>query len=184
MWTISNILSISRLFLVFPALWLLARNEYGPLTAVFFIASATDVLDGYFARRNNAVSEIGKILDPLFDKIFVASVVIGMAWHGLFPMWFLWLIIGRDILIFVAGVLFKRSTGIVLPSNYTGKATVTLIGFTMIAALFLQHSSTLNVMIGASVVMMLVSIGHYTIQARKELQHYKQTSGNHPGLEN
>lgn len=175
MWTLSNILSISRLFLVWPALWLLAREEYGPLTAVFFIASATDVLDGYFARRNNAVSDIGKILDPLFDKIFVSAVVIGMAWHGLFPMWFLWAIIARDVMIFVAGMVFKRQTGIVLPSNYTGKATVTLIGFTMIAALFLQNSGKLNVMIGASVVMMIISVAHYAVQAQKKFQQYKQT---------
>ena len=71
-----NILSISRIVLLFPIILLFEYGFYLISAGVFLIASVTDYLDGYFARLNNSSSESGALLDLLADKIFVSTLLI------------------------------------------------------------------------------------------------------------
>ncbi|MDI6767552.1 MAG: CDP-alcohol phosphatidyltransferase family protein [Bacteroidota bacterium] len=142
-WTISNILSSSRIVLLIPlALLLLAENpdlRWYTIGLMVLIAS-TDMLDGYFARRFHQVSEIGKILDPLADKIAVGVVVFILALQGKIPAWFLTIVISRDVLIFTGGMYIKKTRNIILVSNQIGKWAVTAVAaFLMIAVLDFQE---------------------------------------------
>lgn len=70
------------------------------LAAILFsLAAITDYLDGYFARRNGLVSNFGKMMDPMADKLLVASSLIMLASHGWIPGWMVCIIIGREIAI-------------------------------------------------------------------------------------
>lgn len=96
----------------------------------------TDLLDGYLARKLDQVSELGKIIDPLADKIAVGAIAILMFLKGLIPVWFIIIVIFRDLLILIFGLILKRKKKIVLMSNYPGKIAVFTIGLALAFSIF------------------------------------------------
>ena len=86
---IPNILSCIRILLVFVFLFVffVVDNIYLALL-IFLIAGATDVIDGYLARRNNWITNLGKILDPVADKLMQCTVLLSLLIKGLVPVWF------------------------------------------------------------------------------------------------
>lgn len=132
LWTISNLLSLLRLVLVIPAGITFWHAMPGTTMALFVAAAVTDVLDGHFARRFDQISELGKIVDPLADKVFVGVMVVLMLAKGVLPLWFVGAILFRDLSIFLGGLYIKRRTGEVLPSNYPGKIAVLVLSTTLL----------------------------------------------------
>jgi cardiolipin synthase len=124
---LSNSLSFLRIFLAIPIYIYLAAGENGFALVFIMVAVITDFLDGYFARRNNQITDVGKILDPLADKVCTISGFVALYQFQNFPVWLAWLIIGRDLMILTASFYFIRKTKIVLSSNRVGKITVFLI---------------------------------------------------------
>lgn len=116
-------LTLSRIVLVAPtALFLLMDTDLGRfLSAVcFIIASITDYYDGYYARKLNAVSNLGKFLDPVADKILVSSVLILLLHSNLVDQWMVILFVTRDTI--VGGIRAAASAdGIVIDAQSTGK---------------------------------------------------------------
>lgn len=88
----------------------------------------SDLLDGYLARKLNQVSEFGKIIDPLADKISVVLICIVLLYLGKIPLWFVIIVILRDVLILMFGLFLSRKKNIRLMSNYPGKIAVFSIG--------------------------------------------------------
>jgi len=141
-WTISNMLSISRIILMIPAsYYLITPMQFHREIAMLFIlvAVSTDALDGYFARKFNEISDFGKIIDPLADKIGIGIVVVMLTIFGDIPLWFAMVILFRDLIIFIAGIYIKSETGIILPSLMSGKIAVSLLTLTLVFAV-LQYS--------------------------------------------
>ena len=130
--TPSNLISAMRAMFVLPAIFCIMAHLYFLVAAIFIAAALTDILDGLIARRTNTVSELGKIVDPLADKIFIGFVVITMAAYGLIPLWFIAIILGRDLVILAGGWWAKKKLGVVLPSNYPGKAAVVAVALTLL----------------------------------------------------
>lgn len=88
--------------------------------AIFVIASATDWLDGYLARKNNLVTDFGKFMDPLADKLLVCSALICLMDGGKIPAWAVIVIIAREFII--SGFrLVAADNGIVIAASYWGK---------------------------------------------------------------
>ena len=77
LWNVPNGVSLVRLALIPVFVWLLVIGEYGWAGILLAVIGATDWIDGYLARRLNQVTEIGKFLDPLADRLAVAVAVIG-----------------------------------------------------------------------------------------------------------
>lgn len=98
-----------------------------PLLALMLVAVATDFLDGALARRSGQVTDLGKILDPLADKVCVDSMALALALWRDFPWWAAGVIVGRDLLILAGGLLLLRGTKAVPVSNLPGKAAVTFM---------------------------------------------------------
>jgi cardiolipin synthase (CMP-forming) len=96
----------------------------------------TDLLDGYLARKLKQVSELGKIIDPVADKLAVGVIAIMMFIKGLIPLWFIVIVVLRDVLILVFGLILKRKKKIVLMSNYPGKVAVFTIGLALTFSIF------------------------------------------------
>ena len=95
------------MLLVAPVAWLLARGEYQSTLWLFGFAAATDGLDGFLAKRCGWTSELGKILDPLADKILLVGVFITLAWMGLVPVWLAVAAVGRDVTITSGAIAYK-----------------------------------------------------------------------------
>jgi CDP-diacylglycerol--glycerol-3-phosphate 3-phosphatidyltransferase len=131
--TISNFISFLRILLFFPIYYTLSNLQVNDAfryytLGLFFLAYLTDISDGYLARKLNQVTEMGKIIDPLADKILVALIVFQLFLQNDIPGYYFYIIIGRDLLIFTGGIIVSRKIGFVLPSNYMGKGTVVSIG--------------------------------------------------------
>jgi cardiolipin synthase len=104
--------------LVVPVAWLLARGDYTQTLWLFAIAAASDGLDGFLAKRFGWTSELGKVLDPLADKLLLVTVFIVLATIGKSPAWLSVVVVARDVVIGVGALTFKWLFG---PLN--GRAT-------------------------------------------------------------
>lgn len=92
----------------------------------------SDLLDGYLARRMNLVSEFGKIIDPLADKISVTVIALILLYLGKIPLWFVLIIVLRDVFILAFGIYLNKKRDIRLMSNYPGKIAVFFIGVVLL----------------------------------------------------
>ncbi len=164
-WTPSNMLSFLRVLLVIPFAMLL-ENAYANqllLGAICMVAYATDLLDGWIARKFEGESKLGRIIDPLADKVYITVAVIMMVVLEMLPLWFVVVVILRDIIIFAGGMHLKKRTGILVQSNWLGKATVVAIGFTLLATIFHDggRNTAQEVLIVLSVALIVVSLYKY-----------------------
>ncbi len=165
-WTISNILSASRVALLLPIIILLMNDASGNrwyVVILIVVGALTDFLDGYFARKFNQVSDLGKILDPLADKISLGALVIILAVLQILPLWFVVCVLLRDALIFAGGMYIKRTKGILLQSNWLGKWTAGILSILVgVTILELEVLSLMqSVLLFGTTLMLLLSFISY-----------------------
>lgn len=136
--TIPNILTVFRILLTpFFIFFLFNESESSGVYSliIFTVASFTDAYDGYYARKYNAVSESGKFLDPLADKILASSAFISFAVLGLIDIWMVAIIILRDLFVTLLRMRMKKSGESLVTSNIAKSKTaaqlITII-FTLI----------------------------------------------------
>mgnify|MGYP005760305551 CR=1 FL=1 len=138
---------------------------------VFVVASMTDWLDGYLARRDHLVTDFGKFMDPLADKLLVCSALICLTDMDRIPSWVVIVIIGREFII--SGFrLIASDNGVVIAANYWGKAkTVCQMIMTIVLIADLGSSVYLleQVLIYASLLLTVISLVTYLWQNRKVL---------------
>ena len=129
---------------------------------VFCIASFTDFLDGQIARRNNLVTNFGKFMDPLADKLLVCSALICMIELGQLPSWYVITVIAREFII--SGFrLVAADNGIVIAASWWGKFKTTFQMFTVILLILDIPSLRMvtTVVAGIAFVLTLVSLLDY-----------------------
>ena len=125
--TFSNFLSFIRIPLAFYIYYLISNQFIMNALIVAVIAIISDFADGFYARKWNQVSELGKVLDPLGDKLIVALGSIAIYFQFALPLWVVVLIIGRDALILAGSVLLVTRFPSVTPSKMAGKIAVTVM---------------------------------------------------------
>lgn len=135
-WTVSNVLSLLRIVLAAPFIYALVNDQMVWVIILALAAILSDWLDGYLARKFGDVSEWGKILDPVADKVFIGGAAIALIILGRIPMWFVIAVVARDLIILGGGMLAGKKLGYVLPSNWTGKVTVVIISVVFIGIVF------------------------------------------------
>ena len=135
---IPNILSIIRIILVgvfvYTMFWV---NAYVAMF-VFLLAGATDVVDGYLARRNNWITELGKILDPVADKLMQCTVLVSLYIKNIIPLWFVIPFFAKEITTLVTGFLVLKKRSVVVVSKWYGKMAVCLFYATVVLSVMLQ----------------------------------------------
>ncbi len=102
-----NLISVLRLVLVAPVVYLLWSGEFGWALLLFAVAGASDGLDGFLAKRYGWTTRLGGILDPLADKALLISCFLVLAWQGLVPAWLVLAIILRDLVIVTGAVVYN-----------------------------------------------------------------------------
>ncbi len=122
--TLSNALSLLRIVLFLPFVYFYERDEKVIAFVIVLLAVSTDWLDGRVARWTNTVSELGKILDPLADKLSAALMGLYLVERGELPMWFVALVVARDAIIFLGGIYAKQKKHVITTALPTGKWAV------------------------------------------------------------
>ncbi len=177
--TWSNGLSFVRLLLAVPIWFLMEKMDTGNtryiLVAIGVFGALTDYLDGYLARKFNEVTELGKIIDPLADKVVIGTIVIQLFLLDKIPDYYFYMIIGRDIIIFLGGIIVSNIIGKVLPSNMLGKITVANIAlvFILIIAGFGLDIFIVKIFYLLSILLLFISLIGYFIRAIEFLKQKK-----------
>ena len=117
-----NVLSCARLLGVPLFLWLIMRREDGAALAVLALSGLTDYLDGMIARRTHAVTRLGQILDPLADRLYIASTILGLVLRGVVPLWFAGVLVLRDVIGATLVRRVRRAGYRGFPVHFVGKA--------------------------------------------------------------
>jgi cardiolipin synthase len=121
--TIPNALSFARLLGVPVFLWLVLVPEAdGWAFVVLAVAGASDWVDGFLARALNQRSNLGILLDPLADRLYIAATLIGLALRGIIPWWLVLLLAARELMLLSLVPMLRRSGRLALPVTYVGKA--------------------------------------------------------------
>lgn len=126
--TIPNVLSMARLSGVPIFLWLILWPEFGGpghdgwAFLILAFSGVSDYLDGKLARRWNQVSNLGRILDPAADRLYIASTLIGLTWRGILPLWLSALLVSRELFLGVAVIVLRRYGYPPPQVNFLGKA--------------------------------------------------------------
>ena len=124
----ANQLSVVRLVLVGPTVYyLLQPNRSRSALALLVFGMATDAVDGPIARRRGEVSELGKVIDPIADKLTLDAVAIALSMRHGFPWWVTTLLLARDAGIVVGSMLIFRRSTYVMPSIRSGKLTTAML---------------------------------------------------------
>ncbi|MEE3135885.1 MAG: CDP-diacylglycerol--glycerol-3-phosphate 3-phosphatidyltransferase [Candidatus Neomarinimicrobiota bacterium] len=140
MMAIPNMLTVMRIFLTPIFIICLFSDFFGAqlwALVIFIVASITDAYDGYLARKNNMVTDTGRFLDPLADKILVSSAFISFSIMGLIDIWMVALIIFRDLFVTSLRVLLSRKGFIMITSKIAKSKTAVQIGIIIFTLLFL-----------------------------------------------
>ncbi|MYC16309.1 MAG: CDP-alcohol phosphatidyltransferase family protein [Gemmatimonadetes bacterium] len=161
-WTLSNAVSLLRVVLTLPAVWLIALGPDYVWEAfgVVVVMIVSDWVDGWLARWRDEISQWGKILDPLADKVAVGAITIAMVVFKDLPVWLVVVVLLRDAVIFLAGMYLVKRHDVLLSSNFWGKVTTLVLSGLLLA--YLWDADTLKpALIGLSVVSLVVSLISY-----------------------
>jgi cardiolipin synthase (CMP-forming) len=133
--TVPNVLSALRLALVPVFVWLFVSQREEAAVVLYGVGASTDWLDGYIARRTGQITELGRLLDPLADRIYIAALVVALTIRGVLPLWLAAGIVGRDALLLALFPLVDRKATARIRVNFIGKtATASLLaGLTCLA---------------------------------------------------
>jgi len=150
---VSNLLSLSRIVLVIPIIYLLridtpAANFFLIITG--FAAIATDYFDGYFSRKLNQVTELGIILDPVADKISMAAILFALIIYRNFPVPLVVFLICRDLFIVIAAGIVIRKSGKPVMANFWGKVNTTVVAAAGFLFIFDLPHQFLNFLLACS----------------------------------
>lgn len=135
--TIPNLLSLFRLLLIPLIIWMYTfKKEYFAAGTLLILSGLTDLADGFIARHFNAVSNVGKILDPIADKLTQAAMLFCLVTR--FPLMAapLGVLVLKEIFIGTTGLLMIRKTGEVIGADFHGKVATTLLYIMMILHIF------------------------------------------------
>lgn len=135
---IPNILSVIRILLIGVFIYTFFEVNEGVAMIVFLVAGATDVVDGYLARRNNWITDLGKVLDPLADKLMQFTVLICLYIEHIIPIWFVIPFFAKDLFTLVIGLVVIRRRGIVVVSKWYGKMTICLFYATIVLSVIMR----------------------------------------------
>lgn len=179
---IPNILSVLRIGLVFVFIALFFTNHVYAALLVFLLAGATDVIDGYLARKNNWITNLGKILDPVADKMMQFTVLICLCIKEYIPLWFVIPFFIKDGFTLLLGLIVIKRRSVAVVSKWYGKLTVCLFYLTIVIATlfksFFEQYWILEILlfipsIAFAIFSLIAYIKHYSYLKHEEIKRGK-----------
>ena len=123
---VPNMLTILRILLVPIIIYLVFQNKYLEAAAMLFVSGMTDMLDGMIARNFDAITNFGKLIDPLADKLTLLSMLVVLVAKGIIPNFVIVIVFIKEF-IMVAGASFLFGKKVVVSSKWYGKVTTTIL---------------------------------------------------------
>jgi cardiolipin synthase len=120
--TLPNVLSLLRLVGVPIFVWAILTRHDALALMTLMLSGITDYLDGKIARKYALISRVGQFLDPLADRLYIATTLLGLAWREIIPWWLVAVLISREVLLAVVLWWIKRYGQTGLPVHFLGKA--------------------------------------------------------------
>ncbi|HSG98959.1 MAG TPA: CDP-alcohol phosphatidyltransferase family protein [candidate division Zixibacteria bacterium] len=161
----ANLFSLARIPLALLIWWRLAGDDTAAALAAAVTAGVTDALDGWLARRrerrDGQINRFGVALDPVADKIFAIILLVALIDYRDFPLWLAGVIVGRDLLILLAGAALLGKRKLVVPSNLPGKYYFAALAV-LLASYLAQFSFGISVFTGSTLLFWIWSTVSYT----------------------
>lgn len=169
---IPNILTTVRLALIpLFAYFVLGQHNLYAAGLVFLCSGITDIVDGFIARRFHMVTEIGKVYDPLVDKLMQITALICLSLEEIIPFWAIWIIIAKEGTMIVAGSIMYLKH-IVMQSNWYGKAATVVFYAIIFIMIIFAPSIPIQGQTALMVIMILAALasafGYLTQLIRKK----------------
>ena len=171
--TIPNLLSVFRILLIPLIVWLYCGKQDYPLAAwVLVLSGVTDIADGFIARRFHMVSDLGKVLDPIADKLTQTAALVCLLTRFRAVWWLLGVLVVKETVMAVMGLLVIRRTGAVYSASWHGKlATCVLYAVILTHIVWYAIPQTVSVvLVLAGAASILLSLVLYT---REDLRRLK-----------
>lgn len=105
---IPNLITLLRLLLLVPFVLFLLDGKFAAALVVFAVAGLSDGIDGYLARSHGWTTPLGAMIDPLADKLLMATAYLMLGWLDLIPLWIVALVIGRDLIIITGALAYAH----------------------------------------------------------------------------
>jgi cardiolipin synthase len=129
--TVPNVLSAIRLALVPVFLVFIVRGEDLYALLVLVVSSITDFLDGVIARKFRQISRLGQLLDPAADRLFIFAALLGLALRDITPWWFVVVVVSRDALLLILGIVLANFGYGPLPVHHLGKVATLFLFYAL-----------------------------------------------------
>ena len=164
---IPNALTVLRIALLPAGVWRYIHGDSRGALFYYIVAMLTDAVDGFIARHFNQITSLGKLLDPIADKLSLLTLITLFVMDGQIPMWVLLVILMKEAAL-VAGsaVAFRR--GMIVHALPIGKVTTGTFVLSMVAR-FLALRETADVLLGVSLVLSIAALGWYSYVVLKKL---------------
>jgi cardiolipin synthase (CMP-forming) len=170
-WTVPNMLSFFRLACLVPILIFLTGGQRISALVFIFLGFASDFLDGWIARRFDQGSDLGRMMDPLIDKLNILSVglllVLSPLYH--FPLWYFLFLVLRELSVLIGGLTVIRKQKIVLEANIAGKRSAFFTGVCILLYI-LGWQPYASIMLWIAFVLALYSTYTYLVVFLKQVK--------------
>ncbi len=169
--TWSNLISFTRVIVVVPIIYLHYINDFNINMAIILLiayGAISDYLDGLVARWRNEISELGKLLDPVSDKLMAFFLFLYTVIIGWIPVWYFVIGVARDLLIMAGSAHIKKHRGKVAMSIMSGKISVNVMALYWLSVFFFREAETIHtVLLTTSVLIMAYSFIEYWVRYKK-----------------
>ena len=179
-WNVPNVLTMLRLVLipVFVVLYINGQTKWA--LAVFIIASLTDLLDGRIARKYNLITNFGKLMDPLADKLMVCTALICQGIYGVIPWAAIIIVLAKEVLM-VVGAWVMLKNDVVVHSNMLGKVAMCSFVAALVLSFFHDEFLALGfpwdvIILWLSIALTLAAFVDYLLAGIKVLKEKKQAA--------
>lgn len=176
-WNVPNVLTMLRMVLIPIFVVLFAGGQTKWALVVFLAASLTDLLDGYIARKYNLITNFGKLMDPLADKLMVCTALICQGISGVIPWAAIIIVMVKELLMVIGGA-FMLKKDVVVYSNMLGKIAMCCFVTALVLSFFHAEFAGLGVQVDSiilymAVVLTILAMLNYAYQAAKTLKSRK-----------
>ena len=154
---IPNILTILRFLFIPIILYFVFTGNYILGFIFFTISGITDILDGFIARKFNLISNFGKLMDPLADKLTQISVLAALVTFNLIPVWILVIVIFKE-LIMVLGASFLYGKDVVVYSKWYGKLATVLFYVAIVISLITKQFNITGLWVNVSLIIYYIAV--------------------------